>query len=69
MDEALSWLDRNQLGEKEEYTEKQKELEADLKVLMEKLCSAGGQDQAGDQQDCKQQARQGQKEPTIEEVD
>jgi len=69
LDEALSWLDRNQLGEKEEYTEKQKELEADLKVLMEKLYSAGGQDQAGDQQDCKQQARQGQKEPTIEEVD
>jgi len=69
LDEALSWLDRNQLGEKEEYTEKQKELEADLKVLMEKLYTAGGQDQAGDQQDCKQQARQGQKEPTIEEVD
>ena len=69
LDEALSWLDRNQLGEKEEYTEKQKELEAELKVLMEKLYSAGGQDQAGDQQDCKQQARQGQKEPTIEEVD
>ena len=69
LDEALSWLDRNQLGEKEEYTEKQNELEADLKVLMEKLYSAGGQDQAGDQQDCKQQARQGQKEPTIEEVD
>jgi len=69
LDEALSWLDSNQLGEKEEYTEKQKELEADLKVLMEKLYSAGGQDQAGDQQNCKQQARQGQKEPTIEEVD
>jgi len=69
LDEALSWLDSNQLGEREEYTEKQKELEADLKVLMEKLYSAGGQDQAGDQQDCKQQARQGQKEPTIEEVD
>ena len=69
LDEALSWLDSNQLGEKEEYTEKQKELEADLKVQIEKLYSAGGQDQAGDQQDCKQQARQGQKEPTIEEVD
>jgi len=63
LDETLAWLDKNQLGEKDEYTEKQKELETDLKILMEKLYSAGGQ------QGCNEQARQGQKEPTLEEVD
>jgi len=69
LDEALAWLDSNQLAEKEEFVDKQKELESDLKKLMEKLYSGnsgpGGQQSAGG---CGQQARQGQ-EPTIEEVD
>ena len=64
LDEALAWLDKNQLGEKEEYTDKQKELESSLKKLMEKLYSAGGQPQAGAG---KPQANGA--EPTIEEVD
>ena len=64
LDEALAWLDKNQLGEKEEYTDKQKELESSLKQLMEKLYSAGGQPQAGAG---KPQANGA--EPTIEEVD
>ena len=64
LDEALAWLDKNQLGEKEEYTDKQKELESSLKKLMEKLYSAGGQPQAGGG---KPQANGA--EPTIEEVD
>jgi len=67
LDSALSWLDRNQLGEKEEYQEKQKELENSLKKYMEKLYSSGAAGpQAGS---CGQQARQGAQEPTIEEVD
>ena len=63
LDSALAWLDRNQLGEKEEYQEKQKELENSLRKLMEKLYQGG--------ESCGQQANQGQghKEPTIEEVD
>jgi len=67
LNEALAWLDKNQLGEKEEYTEKQKELEADMKNLIEKLYSGTGGPQAG--ASCGDQARQGQKEPTIDEVD
>ncbi len=66
LDEALAWLDKNQLGEKEEYTDKQKELESSLKKLMEKLYSAGGQPQAGAGAG-KPQANGA--EPTIEEVD
>ena len=65
LDSALKWLDMNQLGEKEEYTEKQKELETGLKTLLGKLHSQdGAQDQS-----CGKQANQGHKEPTIEEVD
>jgi len=69
LDEALAWLDSNQLADKDEFVDKQKDLESDLKKLMEKLYSssgAGGQQPAGG---CSQQARQGQQEPTIEEVD
>ena len=66
LDEALAWLDKNQLGEKEEYADKQKELESSLKKLMEKLYSAGGQPQAGAEAG-KPQANGA--EPTIEEVD
>merc|ERR1711983_47257 len=52
LDEALAWLDSNQLAEKEEFVDKQKELESDLKKLLEKLYSSnsgpGGQQSAGD---------------------
>ena len=34
LDSALAWLDRNQLGEKKEYTEKPKELENSLKTFV-----------------------------------
>jgi len=66
LDEALAWLDKNQLGEKDEYLDKQKELEASLKKLMEKLYSSGGQQQqtGGAGGSTKQNG-----EPTIEEVD
>merc|ERR1712211_201237 len=36
LDFTLDWLDRNQLGEKEEYLEKQKELESSLKKVVER---------------------------------
>merc|ERR1719365_311231 len=63
LEAALSWLDLNQLGEKEEYEDKQKELEQGLKKLMEKVYGGG----AGGQS-CGQQARQAQhQEPTVEE--
>ena len=56
LDDALQWLDRNQLGEKEEYESKQKELESDLRKLLEKLYSSAGQQQQPGQ-GCAQQAR------------
>merc|ERR1719160_74578 len=59
LDEALAWLDSNQLADKDEFVDKQKELESDLKKLMEKLYSssgAAGQQPAGG---CSQHARQG----------
>jgi len=68
LDEALAWLDKNQLGEKDEYLDKQKELEASLKKLMDKLYSSGGQQpQAGGQSAGGSTKQNG--EPTIEEVD
>ncbi|XP_023333104.1 heat shock 70 kDa protein 1 [Eurytemora carolleeae] len=69
LDSALAWLDRNQLGEKEEYTEKQKELENGLKMIVSKLYGQGGAGGVGGFDSCGSQARQGAKEPTIEEVD
>ena len=69
LDDALNWLDRNQLGEKEEYESKHTELESHLNKVMQKLHnSQNHQQQQG--QGCAQQARQNNnKEPTIEEVD
>merc|ERR1712130_382146 len=68
LDEALAWLDKNQLGEKDEYLDKQKELEASLKKLMDKLYSSGGQQpQTGGQSAGGSTKQNG--EPTIEEVD
>merc|ERR1712211_2557 len=66
LDSTLDWLDRNQLGEKEEYLEKQKELESSLRKVVEKIYSNGGEQQSTG---CGQQARHGAQEPTIEEVD
>jgi len=63
LDSALQWLDANQLGEKEEFEDKQKELERVAAPLMTKIHGAGAQS-------CGQQQRTGGAgEPTIEEVD
>merc|ERR1712126_572924 len=41
-DEALSWLDSNQLAEKDEFTEKQKEVEAVCNPIIAKLYQGAG---------------------------
>jgi len=41
-DEVISWLDANQSAEKEEYEEKQKELEGLCNPIMQKLYADGG---------------------------
>ena len=60
LDEALKWLDSNQLGEKEEFEDKQAELEKMAKPLMSKIY---GQSQG------KTQQRSNNSGPTVEEVD
>merc|ERR1711879_782543 len=61
LDEALKWLDSNQLGEKEEFEEKQKELEQMAGPLMSKIYGQG--------QGKAQQGGNSSSEPTVEEVD
>merc|ERR1712233_85514 len=58
LDDALKWLDANQLAEKEEFEDKQKELETMSRPLMMKIC--------GQQQQRPSNSGAG---PTIEEVD
>merc|ERR1711979_40051 len=41
-DEAIKWLDGNQLGEKEEFTDKQKEVEAVCSPIVTKLYQGAG---------------------------
>eukprot|EP00091_Calanus_sinicus_P021688 TRINITY_DN6537_c0_g1_i4.p1 TRINITY_DN6537_c0_g1~~TRINITY_DN6537_c0_g1_i4.p1 ORF type:complete len:194 (+),score=77.18 TRINITY_DN6537_c0_g1_i4:207-788(+) len=68
LQEALKWLDSNQLGEKEEFVDKQKELEEMARPMMSKIYQQGGQTGG---QSCGQEQRSStdQKGPTIEEVD
>jgi len=42
IDEALQWLDKNQLAEKEEFDAKQKEVEAIANPIMQKVYQAAG---------------------------
>merc|ERR1712054_113277 len=64
LDAALKWLDANQLAEKEEFEDKQKELETMSRPLMSKIYGDGAQT-CGQQQQ-KTSSGSG---PTIEEVD
>ena len=41
-DEVINWLDNNQSAEKEEYEEKQKELEGVCNPIMQKLYAGAG---------------------------
>merc|ERR1712190_367694 len=40
--EALDWLDKNQLAEKDEFESRQKELEGVVNPIMMKVCQAAG---------------------------
>jgi len=64
LDAALKWLDANQLAEKVEFEDKQKELETMSRPLMSKIYGDGAQT-------CGQQEQKSSKGagPTIEEVD
>jgi len=64
----MKWLDANQLAEKEEFEDKQKELETMSRPLMMKIY---GQQQGGGQSCGQQQQRSSNSGagPTIEEVD
>jgi len=65
LDAALKWLDANQLAEKEEFEDKQKELETMSRPLMTKIYGQGAQS-CGEQQ---QRSRNSGSGPTVEEVD
>merc|ERR1712227_491097 len=64
LDNALKWLDANQLAEKEEFEDKQKELETLSRPLMSKIYGDGAQTCGQQQQKSSSGAG-----PTIEEVD
>merc|ERR1719297_606891 len=65
LDEALKWMDANQLAEKEEFEDKQKELETMSKPFMSKIYGQTGQS-CGQQQHERSHSGAG---PTIEEVE
>merc|ERR1739842_242312 len=62
LDDALKWMDANQLAEKEEFEDKQKELETMSKPIMGKI-------NCGQQQQRSTSNSNGGAGPTIEEVD
>merc|ERR1711878_167293 len=66
LDSALKWLDANQLAEKEEFEDKQKDLETMSRSLMTKIYGGQGAQSCGQQQQQKSSNGSG---PTIEEVD
>ncbi|KAF4694503.1 70-kilodalton heat shock protein [Perkinsus olseni] len=69
VDDALSWLDRNQLGEKEEFEAKQKEVEAVVNPIMMKVYQgAAGQGGAAPGSGSAPTGGNG-SGPTVEEVD
>ena len=65
-DEAIKWLDSNQLGEKEEYEHKQKEVEKVCAPIITKLYGGGGAPGAGPAPGGAGSSGDG---PSIEEVD
>jgi len=69
LDDALKWLDANQLGEKEEFEDKQKELERMSKPIMSKIYGGQTGEGCGQQQHRSASNSNGGAGPTIEEVD
>merc|ERR1712232_1523175 len=70
LDDALKWLDANQLAGKEEFEDKQKELERMSKPIMSKIYGGGeAGESCGQQQQRSTSNSNGGAGPTIEEVD
>merc|ERR1711997_471636 len=70
LDGALKWMDANQLAEKEEFEDKQKELETMSKPIMSKIYGSGeAGESCGQQQQRSTSNSNGGAGPTIEEVD
>merc|ERR1712130_876313 len=67
LDDALKWLDANQLGEKEEFEDKQKELERMSKPIMSKIYGGETGESCGQQQHRSASNSNGGAGPTIEE--
>merc|ERR1712058_222662 len=70
-DEAIKWLDANQLAEVEEFNDKQKEVEGVCNPIITKLYQAGGMPDMGGMGGAAPGGAGGQggSGPTIEEVD
>merc|ERR550517_1619039 len=69
IDETISWLDRNQTAETDEFKDKQKELEAVCNPIIQKLYGQSGSSHQ-DTQSCGAQSGQNFNQgPTVEEVD
>merc|ERR1712232_507629 len=69
LEDALKWLDANQLAEKEEFEDKQKELERMSKPIMSKIYAGQAGESCGQQQQRSTSNSNGGAGPTIEEVD
>merc|ERR1711963_451364 len=70
VNETISWLDKNQTAEIDEFKDKQKELEAVCNSIIQKLYAQAGGAQSGGAQSCSSQSGQNfQQGPTVEEVD
>merc|ERR1711944_148506 len=70
VNETISWLDKNQTAEIDEFKDKQKELEAVCNPIIQKLYAQAGGAQSGGAQSCSSQSGQNfQQGPTVEEVD
>merc|ERR1711997_291675 len=69
LDDALKWLDANQLAEKEEFEDKQKELETMSRPIMSKIYGGQAGESCGQQQQRSTSNSNGGAGPTIEEVD
>jgi len=69
LNDALKWLDSNQLGEKEEFTEKQRELEEITGPLMAKIYQQGQSGSTGKFSSEEHRSTTDHSGPTIEEVD
>merc|ERR1719219_1496734 len=71
LEEALQWLDSNQLAEKEEFVDKQKEVEEMTRPIIAKIYQQGqgGGQEPGQSWGEQQRSSTGQSGPTIEEVE